>query len=120
MLVLENRVPKWLLDRYAAWMRDQGFVACPRQLGTVTEDLWQAWKQRLAEERIRRRARAIDVRLAACHQHWEETCWWLMARTFGGPVNGAAFEMIAKTLPVALLARQGGGVATASRRARSQ
>jgi len=45
-LVLEHRVPKWLLDRYAAWMRDQGFVACQRQLGAVPEDLWQAWKQR--------------------------------------------------------------------------
>jgi hypothetical protein len=107
MLVLEHRVPKWLLDQYAAWMKDQGFVACQRQLGNVREELWQAWKQQLTEERLRRRAHAIGARLAANRQHWEETCWWLMARAFGGPVNGAAFEMLARTLPITLLARQG-------------
>jgi len=31
----------------------------------------------------------------------------LMAKTFGGPVNGAAFEMIARSLPLATLARLG-------------
>jgi hypothetical protein len=37
--------------------------------------------------------------------HWEETTWWLMARAMGLPVNGAAFESIARSLPVALLVR---------------
>lgn len=106
-LVLEDRVSKWLLGQYDQWMKSRDFVACQGQIPGVGKDIWQTWKQQLTEERLRRRARSIDACLAANHQHWEETCWWLMARTFGGPVNGEAFEMIAKTLPIALLARQG-------------
>jgi hypothetical protein len=38
-------------------------------------------------------------------QHWEETTWWLMARSLGQPVNAAAFEAIGRSLRVSLMAR---------------
>ncbi|MDO6434488.1 DUF2851 family protein [Flavitalea sp. BT771] len=105
-LVLENRVPKWLLDKYRQWMRDRSFVACQGQLTDVTEDVWRNWKAKLLEARLRRKASSVGAMLACNHWHWEETCWWLMARAFGGTVNGTAFEMIARSLSAALLARQ--------------
>jgi hypothetical protein len=105
-LVLENRVPKWLLDRYRQWMRDRGFVACQGQLAEVKEGVWRDWKAQLLEDRLRRKAGSIGELLISNHWHWEETCWWLMARAFGGTVNGAAFEMIARSLSSTLLARQ--------------
>jgi len=105
-LVLESRVPKWLLDRYRQWMGGRGFVACQGQLAEVQEDVWRDWKAQLLKDRLRRKAGAIGALLVSNRRHWEETCWWLMARAFGGTVNGAAFELIARSLPVALLARQ--------------
>ncbi len=111
-LALEALVPKWLLRQYAVWMESRGFVACQQQAAQVDASVWDEWKEQLMEERLLRRARSIADCLTLHHQNLEETCWWLMARTFGGPVNGAAFEVIARSLPRTLIARQGeaGGV----------
>jgi hypothetical protein len=89
-------------------MGSRNFIACQGQLPGIDKDIWTTWKQQLVEQRLGRRARSIDACLAANHQHFEETCWWLLARTFGGPVNGPAFEMVARSLPITLLARQRG------------
>ncbi|MBN9384870.1 MAG: DUF2851 family protein [Chitinophagaceae bacterium] len=107
-LVLEGRVSKWLFHRYEQAVRPGDPIACQGLLPEIDKDIWLVWKQQLMEQRLYRRALSIDAHLAVNHQHWEETCWWLMARTFGGPVNGPAFEMMAGSLPISLLARQQG------------
>ncbi|MEO5945136.1 MAG: DUF2851 family protein, partial [Ferruginibacter sp.] len=38
-------------------------------------------------------------------QHWEETFWWLLARNFGIKINSDAFEAIAQSLPLNILAK---------------
>jgi hypothetical protein len=106
-LVLEHRVPKWILGQYGEWMKSRGFVACQQRMGEVSDERWNGWKDWLLEARLHRKAASVAARLGSNHQHWEETCWWMMARAFGGPVNGAAFEVIARSLPLSLLARQG-------------
>ena len=107
-LVLQDRVPKWLLERYATWMKSRDFVACQGQIGSIAEDVWEGWKRQLMIQRLSRKAGVVRALLDASQRHWEETCWWLMARTMGGPVNGAAFEMMARSLPVSLLGRLSG------------
>ncbi|MEI9934288.1 MAG: DUF2851 family protein [Ferruginibacter sp.] len=37
--------------------------------------------------------------------HWEETFWWLLARNFGIKVNADAFEKMAQSLSITLLAK---------------
>jgi Protein of unknown function (DUF2851) len=37
--------------------------------------------------------------------HWEEQLWWMIAAHFGNPVNRAAFEAIARSIPFSLLAK---------------
>jgi len=106
-LVLEHRVSKWLLRQYEAWMKSRDLVPCQQQLKEVDGKVWEDWKGRLAEQRLQRTMSFIAADLKVNHHHWEETCWWLMAKTFGGPVNGAAFEMIARSLPLTTLARLG-------------
>jgi len=106
-LVLEYRVSKWLLRQYEVWMKSRDLVPCQQQLKEVDGKVWEDWKMRLVEQRLQRLAGVIAADLKVNHGHWEETCWWLMAKTFGGPVNGAAFEMIARSLPLATLVRQG-------------
>ncbi len=105
LLVLQHRIPKLLLGKYAAWMNHRSFVPCERQLPQVGEKTWSAWKQQLLEERLRRRVGFIQECLQQNKQHWEETAWWLLARNFGLPVNAATFEAIARSLPLRVLAR---------------
>ena len=105
LLVLQHRVPKLLLNKYEEWMRCSAFVACERQLPLVEEAVWSHWKKELLERRLRQRSKVIAAALQETRQHWEAVTWWQMARNFGLPANTAAFEAMAKSLPITLLAR---------------
>ncbi|WEK34432.1 MAG: DUF2851 family protein [Candidatus Pseudobacter hemicellulosilyticus] len=105
VLELCNRVPKLLLHQYESWMNSRAFIPCQHQLRTVHPLVWIAWKDRLLADRITQKAAQVELWLQQNQFHWEETCWWLLARQFGGKVNGEAFEAIARSLPIALLAR---------------
>jgi hypothetical protein len=105
ILVLQDRVSKLLLGQYEKWMKSQLFVPCAAQLQQVGTAAWTRWKEDLLLQRLYRRTLIIRDWLAANHQHWEETTWWLMARSLGLPVNGSAFEAIATSIPLRLMAR---------------
>jgi hypothetical protein len=105
MLVLQQRVPKLLLDRYDHWMKHSVFVPCERQLRGVDAGVRADWLHRLLLERLQQRSLLIRDCLDKNHQDWEETTWIWMARSMGQPVNAAAFEAIARSLPVRLLSR---------------
>lgn len=105
VLELESRVSKMILDRYDALMANSGYIACGNSLALVKDITWAGWKERLLAERLSRKSQNIYELLQQNNHNWEETFWRLMARTFGGKVNGEAFQAIAATIPLTLLAR---------------
>ena len=105
VLVLQHRVSKLLLGLYEKWMNSQLFIPCERQLIQVEASVWKGWKEQLLLARLYQRAAVIRGWLEQNQQHWEETMWWLMARSLGLPVNGDAFEALARSIPLRLLAR---------------
>jgi Protein of unknown function (DUF2851) len=106
VLVLGHRIPKLLLGRYRQWMDSRSFIPCERRLPAVDASIRTGWLQQLLWNRLQQRALFIRSCLEDNRQHWEETTWWLMARSLGQPVNTAAFEAIARSLPISLLMRQ--------------
>ena len=105
LLVLEERIPKMLLQKYEQLMNTATFIACTASVSAVKELTWVAWKERLIAERLTRKAATIFNLLEQSKQHWEEAFWWLLCRNFGGKVNGDAFEALAKSIPLNLLAK---------------
>lgn len=105
ILVLRHRTAKLLLGQYQKMMDNQGFVPCERSLQQVDDTVWAAWRRQLLLDRLMHRALFIRSCLEENRQHWEETTWWLLARSMGQPVNGPAFEAIGRSLPTSLLAR---------------
>jgi hypothetical protein len=106
ILELKSRVAKVLLKRYTELMESSSFIACERSIHTVPELNWKSWKERLLAERLLRKAGMVEEYLKQNSYHWEETCWWLLARNFGTTVNADAFEAIARSIPVSVLAKQ--------------
>jgi len=104
-LVLQDRVPLILLEKYRAWMGSLSFVPCQQHIAQINAGTWTPWMQRLTTERMQRKMVLISNLLRQNNDHWEETVWWLMASNFGIRVNAGAFESIARTLPVSILAR---------------
>lgn len=104
VLELKSRVPKILLRRYAELMDAASFIACEKMIHTVKAITLDNWKERMLAERLMRKTRSIEEFLSQNNFHWEETFWWLLARNFGMKVNADAFEAIARSLSLKLLA----------------
>lgn len=105
ILELQGRVPKILLQRYKELMNASSFIPCEKMIHQVKAITWRSWKDRLLAERLVRKAEAAGSSLKENNYHWEETFWWMLARSFGAKVNGAAFEELARSIPVNILAR---------------
>lgn len=104
-LELHSRVSNLMLERYQALMESQDFVPCAGQLPVLPALAWLSWKERLAAERLERKAAGIKALLQQAGNHWEEVFWWTLARNFGIKVNSECFELVARSLPLILLAR---------------
>jgi hypothetical protein len=111
VLVLENRVAAILLGRYNDWMQKPGFIPCGASIKEINGLVWTAWTERLLAERMLRKSHYVLQLLETNKQHWEETCWQLLANNFGIRVNTGVFENIARSLPLSILARHKNQVA---------
>lgn len=104
-LGLQNRVSKLLLNKYEALMNASSFIPCENHVHTINDLTLLSWKQRLLAERLEAKSAIIFSFLNQNNFHWEETFWWLIAKNFGIKVNGEAFEKIARSLSVNILAK---------------
>ena len=104
-LILADRVSKLLLVRYEELMNAAAFIPCEKRIGNINAIILLAWKERLLVERLQKKAQLIFNNLQKNNFHWEETLWWQIARNFGVKVNCDAFEAMAQSLPLAILAK---------------
>jgi len=104
-LELQSRVSKLLLSRYEELMMASLFIPCQKQIRLVNELTLSNWKQRLLVERLQKKSAVIFQFLTENNWHWEETFWWMLAKNFGIQVNSNAFEKVARSIPINLLAK---------------
>lgn len=104
-LELKSHVSKIMLQHYEQLMFTKGFVACESFLPLLSRVGWLSWKERLVAERLQRKAAIVLDNLQQANNHWEEVFWWLLARNFGMKVNADAFEQMAKSITVNILAK---------------
>lgn len=104
-LSLQERVPGVLLERYQQLMQGTLNQPCRSFLPVLSQLGWLAWKERLLAERMQRKAARVLQMLEQSKQHWEEVLWWMLAANFGVKVNSEAFEAMARTIPVTVLAK---------------
>ncbi len=105
VLELSPRISTLLLERYRFFMDTASAIPCGANIQGVKELTWKAWKERLVVERLTRKAAAVNHLFEQSNHHWEETWWWMLARAFGGNVNSEAFEAMARSVSVNLLAK---------------
>lgn len=105
VLELQSRISNSMLSQYNRLMQANSFIACAGNIQSVKDITWIAWKERLVAERLTRKASKIRDLLRKNKDHWEETFWWLLARSFGTRVNADAFEAIAHSVPLNYLAK---------------
>ena len=105
-LELKGRISRMMLDQYAAWMSSYQRLPCGAQLHQVPNVVWLSWQDRLLVERLEQRAQRITQSASALQFHWQQLAWQELARAYGGRLNGAAFELMARSIPVRILFRE--------------
>ncbi len=109
-LVLEDKVPKLLLCKYDELMNAGTFIPCEKNIHGVNSLNWQSLKERMLVERLENKTSHILEQLQKTNNHWEEVCWWQMAKNFGMKLNAIAFEKVARSLPLHILAKHRGQI----------
>jgi len=109
-LVLEDKVPKLLLHRYDELMNAGSFIPCEKNIHLVNSLTWQSLKESMLVERLESKTRNIFDQLQKTNYHWEEICWWQLAKNFGIKLNAVAFEKVARSLPLHILAKHRGQI----------
>lgn len=109
-LVLQDKVSKLLLKRYDELMSTESFIPCEKSIHQINTLTWQGWKDRLLAERLQAKAAIIFEYQQKNNNHWEETFWWLLAKNFGIKLNSVAFEKVAQSIPVNILAKHKGQI----------
>lgn len=105
VLELSSRVSNVLLAQYADLMESRQFIPCEKHLHKINAITITSWKHRLMIERLQQKAGKIEKILQQTKSHWEEVFWRVLARNFGIKVNADAFEKIAESVSVNILAK---------------
>lgn len=105
VIELQHRVSGLLISKYHEWMEKTSFIPCEHAIAQVKNLTWQAWLDRLLAERLTRKAEIVFTFLNQTNNNWEDAFWWLLARNFGARVNADAFELMARSIPLKLLAK---------------
>lgn len=105
ILELRSRISESLLQRYDTLMLNQNKIPCSGNLSAVDAFTFSNWTDRLLVERLELKTKAIAQLLAQNQNNWEETFYVMLARNFGFKVNAVPFELLARSLPVAHLAK---------------
>lgn len=104
-LELKNRVQSRLLDIYQRLEHERAWIPCQTFYPQTPDIVRLNWLDRLLVERLEQKTEAIAVQLALTENHWEEAFYRSLARNFGLKVNAEPFEALARSLPLAILAK---------------
>jgi hypothetical protein len=97
--------PKQLKINYQNLLDAKTWIACQPQFHKIDPIILQLGFNRLMIERLENKTQEILSRLQQNNNDWNETFYQMLARMFGFKVNAIPFELLAKSLPIQILAK---------------
>ena len=98
-------VDKALLNRYLALMNNRRWIPCQDFFPAVDGLVVDLWLNKLMIGRIEQKAEDILSALRQQQNDWDEVFYQKLARSFGYGINTGPFELLAKRLPLRLIAK---------------
>lgn len=105
VIELNKRVDAKLLKRYEQLMQAESFIPCEKSIKNVDAFTMQSWMLRLLAERLEQKIQPILTSLKNNKNNWEETFYHALAKNFGFNTNAVPFELLAKSIPLSVLAK---------------
>lgn len=104
-LSLFKRIPPMLHQNFLYLDSSKDWIPCQEQITQIDNFTISTWLDRLLIERLERKINPILQVLQKNQNSWETTFYYFLARTFGGKVNSAPFQLLSKSLPMTVLAK---------------
>lgn len=94
-----------LEENYNQLLSADKWVACAPAPALIEHFYLSQWMTSLSIERLQQRHDDIVNHLKQSKFHWENTFYYFLAKGFGFKVNATPFELLAKSLPLEILAK---------------
>jgi len=104
-LELKDKFDRRLFDTYQGFLRSKHWIPCQETIDRAGHFQILNWLQRLAIERLQRKAGEIENLLRDSRHDFREIFYQKLLQNYGFKVNAEAFGQLACSLPFALLAK---------------
>ncbi|MBR5038052.1 MAG: DUF2851 family protein [Prevotella sp.] len=101
---IQFEVPSEVKEHYRELLSEDQYPPCYRIIPGLTRLLVHSWMSALQTERLEQKTEAIRQRVQQCEGSWENGYFMTLARNFGFGVNGDAFELWSKSIPLMAVA----------------
>lgn len=105
VLELIDKFNLTVYKRYEGFMKSNSWIPCEKMFNSVSRFHINNWLDRLMIERLEFKSQEIEDQLKLNTNNWEQAFYEFIARNFGFKVNAMPFELLAKSLPMNILAR---------------
>lgn len=102
-LLIKPYISANILPKYRRMMENQYWIPCQNAVSGVDPFYINHWLSGVLVERLMDKTTDIYKLLEQYSGNWEEVTYLVAARSFGFKTNSEAFEMLAKSLPLAIL-----------------
>lgn len=102
---IELDYPKSIEIKYNELLQSASDISCAKQIAKIEKFHISQWLTTLGIARLQRRASVIMGELEQNKHFWEEAFYIHLAHSFGFKVNSLPFELLAKSLPLNVLAK---------------
>lgn len=97
---LQMDVPEDIRRNYDELIKIDSYPPCYRIIPSLSRITVHSWMSALETERLEQKTEAIRRRVDRCNGDWEAAYFVTLARNYGFGINGDAFEMWAKNVPL--------------------
>lgn len=104
-LELKKYLPETILKRYKILNENKSQIPCEPIFELPDSFKVNAWLNRLVFERLENKCLKIEDLLKLNNNNWEQTFYILTAKYFGQKTNEQAFEWLANSLPLKVIAK---------------
>ncbi|MDD2381446.1 MAG: DUF2851 family protein [Mariniphaga sp.] len=102
---IELKWPDYLSQNYRKLMISKAWIACQEQFFRLDPVILRLAFNRLMIDRLEEKTKDIDRILKQNCCNWSETFYQMLTRMFGFKVNASPFGLLAKIVPMHLLAK---------------
>jgi len=104
-LELKGKIQEGIYKKYLSFKTNNSWIPCNTQIQSIDSFSVNHWLDRLLIERLERKTLSIIELLRENQNNWEETFYQFLAGGFGLKLNTHPFDLLAKSLPLNVLAK---------------